>query len=60
MSFYDRTFSFGEFIDTHPDLQAQLVDALVGNVFKDLRPLFDALDSFSKAKTLDQTGAVTT
>ena len=48
MSFYDRTFSFGEFIGAHPDLQPQLVDALVGNVFKDLRPLFDALASFSK------------
>ena len=43
MSFYDRTFNFGEFIGKHPDLQPQLVDALVGNVYKDLQPLFDAL-----------------
>ena len=48
MSFYDRTFSFGEFIDAYPDLRPQLVDALVGNVFKDLQPLFDALGRFSK------------
>ena len=48
MAFYDRTFSFGEFIGAYPDLQPQLVDALVGNVFKDLRPLFDALGTFSK------------
>ena len=48
MAFYDRTFSFGGFIGAHPDLQPQLVDALVGNVFKDLRPLFDALGEFSK------------
>ena len=60
MSFYDRTFSFGEFIGAHPDLQPQLVDALVGNVFKDLRPLFDALGSFSQTKNQRQTGAVTT
>ena len=48
MSFSDRTFSFGGFIGAHPDLRPQLVDALVGNVFTDLRPLFDALDRFSK------------
>ena len=48
MAFYDRTFSFGEFIGAYPDLQPQLVDALVGNVFKDLQPLFDALGTFSK------------
>ena len=51
MAFYDRTFSFGEFIGAHPDLQPQLVDALVGNVFKDLRPLFDALASFSMSSS---------
>ena len=48
MAFYDRTFSFSEFIGAHPDLQPQLVDALVGNVYTDLRPLFDALRKFSK------------
>ena len=48
MAFYDRTFSFGEFIGAHPELQPQLVDALVGNVFKDLRPLFDALEKLSE------------
>ena len=48
MAFYDRTFSFGDFIGAHPDLQPRLVDALVGNVFKDLQPLFDALGRFSK------------
>jgi flavin-dependent dehydrogenase len=43
VSFYDQTFNFGEFIGKYPDLQPQLVDALVGNVYKDLQPLFDAL-----------------
>ena len=47
MAFYDRSFSFGEFIGKYPDLQPQLVDALVGNVFKDLRPLFAALGSYA-------------
>lgn len=46
MAFYDRTFNFGEFVSKHPDLQPQLVDALVGNVYKDLRPLFDAMSSY--------------
>ena len=48
LSFYDKTFSFGEFISTYPDLNPLLVDALVGNVFKDLRPLFTALEDFAR------------
>ena len=39
LSFYDRTFNFGEFIGKYPELQPQLVDALVGNVYKDLQQL---------------------
>ena len=56
VSFYDQTFNFGEFIGEYPHLQPQLVDALVGNVFKDLRPLFDALGSYSKRRTVDVVG----
>ena len=47
LSFYNQTFSFRDFIQSHPDLHPQLVDALVGNVFVDLRPLFNALKEFS-------------
>jgi flavin-dependent dehydrogenase len=47
MSFYNQTFSFRKFIQAHPDLHPQLVDALVGNVFADLKPLFHALEEFS-------------
>ena len=47
LSFYDQAFSFRDFIRAHPDLQPQLVDALVGNVFTDLGPLFAALREFS-------------
>jgi flavin-dependent dehydrogenase len=59
MAFYDRTFSFGEFIGAYPDLRPQLVDALVGNVFKDLGPLFDALRTFSQQpnRSTDRVGA---
>ena len=48
MSFYDQTFSFGDFVRTYPDLHPRLVDALVGNVFADLQELFDALGEFAK------------
>ena len=47
LSFYNQTFSFRDFIRAHPDLHPRLVDALVGNVFADLGPLFEALGEFS-------------
>ena len=47
LSFYNERFSFREFIQAYPDLHPRLVDALVGNVFADLGPLFDALREFS-------------
>ena len=47
LSFYNERFSFREFIRVYPDLHPRLVDALVGNVFADLGPLFDALREFS-------------
>ena len=47
LSFYNQSFSFRDFIRAHPDLHPRLVDALVGNVFADLGPLFDALQKFS-------------
>jgi len=47
LAFYDPAFNFGEFISQHPELQPQLVDALVGNVFKDLGPLMDALGTYT-------------
>ena len=47
LAFYNQAFSFRDFIREHPDLHPRLVDALVGNVFADLGPLFDALQEFS-------------
>ena len=55
LSFYNQRFSFREFILAHPDLRSQLVDALVGNVFADLEPLFTALRKFS-ARTSSSEG----
>ena len=51
LSFYDQTFSFRDFLQTNSSLHPQLVDALVGNVFSDLTPLFDALRVFSERTT---------
>ena len=47
LAFYNETFNFGAFVRAHPDLHPRLVDALVGNVYADLQPLFDALRAFS-------------
>lgn len=48
MAFYDTTFSFREFLQAYPHLHSSIVDTLVGNVFEDLTPLFDALAEFAQ------------
>ena len=45
-AFYNLTFSFREFLQVYPDLHPLIVDTLVGNVFNDLTPLFDALEEY--------------
>ncbi|MDX1563748.1 MAG: NAD(P)/FAD-dependent oxidoreductase [Phycisphaeraceae bacterium] len=47
-AFYDQTFSFGNFLKAHPDMQCDLTDCLIGNVYKDLEPLFEAVSRFAK------------
>ena len=42
-AFYDLSFSFREFLDVYPQLHSLIVDTLVGNVFTDLDPLYNAL-----------------
>ncbi|MGI9015112.1 MAG: NAD(P)/FAD-dependent oxidoreductase [Phycisphaerales bacterium] len=42
-AFYDETFSFGEFLKEYPDLGRDLTDCLIGNVYKNLEPLFEAM-----------------
>jgi flavin-dependent dehydrogenase len=49
-AFYDLSFSFREFLQVYPDMHTLIVDTLVGNVFTDLRPLYDALEEY-KART---------
>ena len=57
LAFYSESFNFGAFIRAYPELHPRLVDALVGNVFADLQPLFDALEKFSARGRDTQTPA---
>lgn len=58
-AFYDLSFSFREFLQVYPHLNSLIVDTLVGNVFTDLKPLFDALEEY-KASVPDREIDVTT
>jgi hypothetical protein len=43
-AFYDPEFSFGEFLRSHPEQRATLIDCLVGDVLdKDLSAFRDTL-----------------
>lgn len=46
-AFYDEKFSFGAFLKAHPEFRADITDCLIGNVHKDLDPLFAAVSSFA-------------
>jgi len=46
-AFYDTTFNFGTFLKAHPDMSTDLTDCLIGNVYKDLEPLFEAVAGFA-------------
>jgi flavin-dependent dehydrogenase len=59
-AFYDLSFSFREFLQVHPDMHSLIVDTLVGNVFTDLQPLYNALESYkagNKREEIDVTTA---
>ncbi len=46
-AFYDTTFSFGKFLRAHPDQRAPLTDVLIGDLYKDFDPLFEAVAEFA-------------
>ena len=59
-AFYDLSFSFREFLQVYPHLNSLIVDTLVGNVFTDLTPLFNALEEYKSKnprKEIDVTTA---
>jgi len=33
-AYYDKEFSIGEFVKRHPECRAELVDLLIGNVYR--------------------------
>ena len=45
--FYNHEFSFRKFMDHYPHLHADLTDCLMGNLFRDFAPLFDAVARFA-------------
>ncbi len=47
-AFYDTTFSFGKFLREHPDRRVDITDVLIGNVDKELRPLWDAMQGMAE------------
>lgn len=59
-AFYEETFSFGRLLNRHPDLRADLTDCLIGNLSRDFRPLFAAVDEFARVPEPLQYGGVPT
>jgi flavin-dependent dehydrogenase len=47
-AFYDQAFSFRTFVNTYPDLAGDLTDCLIGNLFIDFDPLFEAVANFAR------------
>jgi flavin-dependent dehydrogenase len=58
-AFYNLTFSFREFLQVYPELHPLIVDTLVGNVFNDLTPLFDALEEYEAKPERELIGEAT-
>jgi hypothetical protein len=46
-AFYNQEFSFREFITEFPQLKGDMTDCLMGNLFRDFQPLFDAVAKFA-------------
>jgi len=46
-TFYNLEFSFRKFMDHYPHLHGDLTDCLMGNLFRDFNPLFEAVASFA-------------
>jgi len=46
-AFYDRNFSFGEFLKKYPQFRGDVTDCLVGDLQRDFDPLFTAMSDFA-------------
>ena len=59
MAFYDESFSFREFLQVYPEMNALIIDTLVGNVFNDLEPLYKALKAYNQRDAKAEIDAAT-
>jgi flavin-dependent dehydrogenase len=46
--FYDESFSFRDVIKAHPHIRGLLTDCLIGHVYQDMEPLFEAVAEFAE------------
>jgi flavin-dependent dehydrogenase len=58
-AFYDLSFSFREFLQVYPQMNSLIVDTLVGNVFSDLTPLYEALEAYGRRGVTAEIDATT-
>lgn len=47
-AFYDHEFHFRAFVDRYPHMKGDMTDCLMGNLFRDFRPMFEAVATFAK------------
>ena len=47
-AFYNEAFSFGRVLRKHPNLRSDVTYCLVGNLFCDFDPLFEAIGEFAE------------
>lgn len=54
-AFYDKNFSFGQFMREHPQYQDHLVRLLIGDVFNDeVAAIFEPMSRYTKLPTMDR------
>jgi flavin-dependent dehydrogenase len=46
-AFYDHNFSFRGFLSEYPQMKGDITDCLIGNLFRDFKPLFEAASKFA-------------
>ncbi len=47
-AFYDKNFRFGDMLRKYPELKGDVTDCLIGNLFRDFEPLFEAVSEFAE------------
>ncbi len=47
-AFYEKTFSFGRLLKSHPEIRGDLTDCLIGNLQKDFTAMFAVVEEFAQ------------